>query len=507
MPKAEFSQEGADIKRRFLKIFNEWENEFYDGSKIRKTDKNKTGSGITKGRAHRGLYSLLMSPDDVHLDYIDNRLSKNATVKSMMGGLGGRVQKLTDGGLSPYAVSPTDSLHHRNNHSSYGSTARIQDPNILRKWLQISADNDEIYGEGEGNLAGNSQDSRSHTGARGKPGKRFNPTVAGHGPDGKTELSSHPRGTTDADVAIPRRVYSSGEEMFEAGSDVRQRHKQDLAIGKAADQSRRASINSSLKKGGIILPGEDAFSADAPQATRTAAKNWLSKNRQAMIDAAEAFDPELARKVAQEFEGGSMLALDPLTPAIKQAYKLFKSNKTGALLGAIQDPQVVDRLDQGDVKGAAVTTGKNALTGALIQQGLTSAAKALPSLAPIIKAAGPLVAGAGFFAEGRTDGFVDKAVNVLDRRVNANLPTRNDPETDIGKRSGDWIKRQWDEAGKQKGPVTTTQPATPEQRAKLTAELKAKPQPKPQPREKSTIEHLQNEGKYWGNQILKIFGN
>ena len=450
----DFSQEGADIKRRFLKIYDDWESEFYDGAQVRKTKENPKGSGITKGRAHRGLYSLLMSPDDVHLDYIDNRMSKGATVKSMMGGLGGRVQKLTDGGQSKYAVSPTDSLHHANNHSSYGATARIQDQNILRKWLQISSDQGEIYGEGEGNLVGNSQDSRAHVGHRGKAGKKFNPTLT-HGKDGQTELSSHPRGTTDAETAIKHKVYDSAEEMYEAGSEVRKIHKRDLAVGNAADSTRRASINKSLQKGGIILPGDDAFSSSTPQTTRSTAKAWLKKNKQAMIDAAEAFDPELAKIVARDFDGGGYaLALDPLTPAMKQAYKLLKSNKVGAALGAIQDPRIVDQLEQGDVKGAGITAARNATVGALTQQGLKAAVTAAPKLAPVASVAAPVVAGGAIFAEGRKGSFTDKAVNALDKHVNSKLPTRNDPKTDIGKRFGDF---------------------------------------------------LSNEGKYWGKQLLKMF--
>ena len=449
----EFSKEGADIKRSFLKLYDDWEKNFYDGASIRKTPQNPTGGGITKGRSHRGLYSLLMSPDDVHLDYLDKRLSKGASIKSIMGGLGGRVQKLTEGKQSLFAVSPTDSMHHANNHSSYGATARIQDQSLLKNWLQISADNGVIYGEGAGNLLGNSQETRSHVGHRGKSGKTFNPTLT-HGVDGVTALSSHPRGTTDAGTAIEHRVYSSAEEMFESGADVRKIHAQDLAVGNAADQTRRASINNSLQKAGILLPGDDAFSASAPQSTRTQAKAWLTKNKQAMIDAAEAFDPELARKVVEDFKGATYLSADPLTPALKQAYKLFKNNKVGAALGAIQDPKIVDQVEKGDFRGAGETAFVNGGVGALTQQAVKGVVTAAPRLAPVAGVAAPAVAGAGLFMEGRKGSFTDKAVNALDKHVNSKLPTRNDPNTDLGKRAGDW---------------------------------------------------LANEGKYWGRELLKIF--
>ena len=391
----EFSKEGADLKRRFLQIYDPWEEEFLgpDG-KPRKTPANPQGKGITKGRAHRGLYSLLLSPDDVHLDYIDNRLTKGATVKSMMGGLGGRVQKLTSGATSPYAVSPTDSLHHGNNHSSYGATARIQDQGIMRDWLKISADDGVIYGEGSGNLLGNSQDNRSHVGHRGKPGTRFNPTLT-EGPDGITALSSHPRGTTDADVAIPHRVYSSGQEMFDAGAEVRKTNANDVLIGNAADQTRRTSVIQSATEAGIIKPGDNPFSPDAPQSMRTAVKKFLSKDQDAMRRAAQAFNPELARRIAEN--GGSVNAglLDSAGNAIKNNWK---SELFGTAIGLAADPAQRQNIMDGNVRGLVKHGARDAFIGGvtnnLVKLGISKLPAALAGpAAGVANLAPPVMAG------------------------------------------------------------------------------------------------------------------
>lgn len=410
----EFSQEGADIKRRFLQIYDQWEKDFYDGPKPRQTASNPTGKGITKGRAHRGLYSLLLSPDDVHLDYIDNRLTKGATVKSMMGGLGGRVQKLTEGASSIYSPHPNDSLHHGNNHSSYGATARIQDQNLLRRWLQISADNGETYGEGSGNLKGNSQDVRSHLGNRGKGGKKFNPTHAGVGQDGVTELSSHPRGSTDAETAIEHKRYDSPEEMYEAGSEVRKIHKQDLELGTAADTPRRNFANAALAKEGIIKPGDDAWSADFPLQDIKRVKAELGKRQTLMTQIAEAWDPKLAAEVARQ--------------------RKFHMNGLGGAAGLMMDPDAAKKFAQGDIMGGLQTGGLSFLKGEAVSQAVQRVAPHLGQLftraAPVVKAVSPVGQAVGGYQvanelvkAGTGEGFVKKVQNVQDkdrtRQINA----------------------------------------------------------------------------------------
>lgn len=305
---AEFSKEGAELKRKFLKIYDTWEEGFYDGASIRKTPENPTGKGITKGRANRGLYSFLLSPDDVHLDYIDNRMSKGASVKSMMGGLGGRVQKLTSADQSAYGVIPTDSLHHQNAHNAYGRTARLQDQSKLRDFLRISSDQGVIYGEGAGNLKGTSLDSRSHTGSRGKPGKRFNPTLS-EGPSGKTNLSAHPRGTTDTEIVLPNKQYGSGQEMFDDAASIRQQHKDDLRLGQAADQTRRSKANAILRENGVIADGVDVFSSDTDNESIRKAQKFFKDNEEAMTDVAKSFDSTPAFDLVKQRRAAQALAV------------------------------------------------------------------------------------------------------------------------------------------------------------------------------------------------------
>ena len=286
---AEFSKEGAELKRKFLKMFYEWEKEFYDGGQIRKTPSNPTGKGITKGRAYRGLASFLLSDDKVHMDYVSNRLAKGGSIKSIMGGLGGRVQKRTDGGLSPFAVTPTDQMHHQNPNAAYFEAARENDVDVLTDFLQRSADQGVYYGETDENLKGTSLDARPHTGSRGKGGSKHNPTVAGAGGPGATHLSAHPRNTQDLEGRLPVIKYASGQEMFDAGQFIRDLHSDDIILGQTIDAPRRAKANEILQQNQILPAEVDAFGSGTSEADIAKANKFFQKNPDALTEVAESF--------------------------------------------------------------------------------------------------------------------------------------------------------------------------------------------------------------------------
>ena len=285
---ADYSKEGSKIKEEFRKRYEAWKKEFYDGSQIRKTPSNPKGKGISKGRAERGFRSAMLSDDSVHLDYIATRLGNGSDMKSIMGGLGGRVQKLTQGDLSPYGVDPTDSMHHLSAHSGYEEAMRVQDPEVLQEFLEISNQEGVYYGETELNLKGGSVNPRSHVGHRGKPGKRFNPTVAGAGPDGTAGTSMHPRGDANDPFKLEVKKYKSGREMFDAARPIRDQHARDAAIGLASDQSRRNVIRDSLKG---VVEDPNVFGPNADLKDVKKAQQFLQKNPDVMTQAAEAFKP------------------------------------------------------------------------------------------------------------------------------------------------------------------------------------------------------------------------
>jgi hypothetical protein len=324
-----YDKEGSKLKIEFRKKFDEWAKEFYDGTKIRSTPSNPGAKGITYGRSMRGLQSLIMSPDSVHLDYLDKRLTKGASVKSIMGGLGGRVQKTSQGSTSPYAPLPTDTLHHKNVLDAYDPITK-QKHDVLHDFLIRSEDAGEFYGDSKVNLEGHSTDARSHTGGRGKKGKLFNPTAAGEGADGVSALSMHPRGTADKGVKLPDREYSSGKEMFEEGARIRKIHANDTKIGIASDTPRRAEVNRILQKEGIIKEGVDVYGKGTSADVIAQAKKFFSGRNDLLSQVARHFDPSLAKNVKQLGIGGLIPGVGIFFDGLDAKAKHDKASKPDA---------------------------------------------------------------------------------------------------------------------------------------------------------------------------------
>ena len=333
---AEYSKEGRELKKKFLIEFNKWAAEFYDGSKIRKTPSNPTGKGITQGRAYRGLASFLLSDDKVHMDYVANRFAEGASMKSIMGGLGGRVQKLTDGGLSPYAVTPTDQMHHGNPNAAYFDAARTNDVDVLTDFLIRSAGEGKYYGETAENLKGTSLDARPHTGSRGKGGSKHNPTVEGYGGDGTTILSAHPRNTRDLEGRLPAIQYGSGDEMFDAAQFMRDLHSDDIILGQTIDQPRRDRANQILQQNEILPADVDAFGAQTSDEQIAKANKFFKDNPDALTDVASSFQLPTnqadfeADLRARGFKGQ---VPDLNNPAVKRASKSTGLSNAAKLLG------------------------------------------------------------------------------------------------------------------------------------------------------------------------------
>ena len=313
-----YSKEGEAIKDRFVNDFDEWFSGFFgSGEKPLKTPTNPEGKGITKGAANRAMNSFISSPDEVHLDYVDNRMTKGASVKSIVGGLRGRVQGLSQGKLSPYGVTPTDELHHGLNLSSYGPALRRQNGIIRLEFFEEAAQHGDEFGDSARNLGGSSLDPRAHTGSRGGAAKGT-AVKAGYGMEGEQALSAHRRGTKDPLALDPNKQYTSGAEMYAEAAPMIEQQKIDLEVGKAADAPRRQFINKTLVTEGVIPKDVDVFAADANPESIAKAKKFLTEREDIMVGAAKVFDPKEARKLIKTLAGASLI-VGPLGTAADAA--------------------------------------------------------------------------------------------------------------------------------------------------------------------------------------------
>ena len=136
----------------------------------------------------------------------------------------------------------------------------------------------------------------------------------------------------------------------------------------------------------------------------------------------------------------TLKSIDPITAATVTAVQGVRKNPLGSTLGgvagAIADPEAVASALEGDYKGAAA----NIAGGTLIGAGTQGIVKASPLI--IQKGASkltPVLAGASIFAEGREGSATNRIVN---KAAEFTPGLKANPDTDIGKRAGDWISTQ-----------------------------------------------------------------
>jgi hypothetical protein len=355
---ADYSKEGEAVKDRFIKEYDSWSSSFYgSGEKPLKTPSNPKGAGITKGAATRAANSLVGSTDDLNatnsrlgsnLDYVDNRMSQGASMKSIMGGLRGRVQKATSGSDgAALAVTPYDAMHHKNPLGTYGPALRMQNGVVRLDFLERAAEQGFYFSETDFNLKGHSLDPRSHDASVGGASKQSYARNFGERP--VRELSSHPRGTGDS-LILPQKEYSSGKEMFDEALPILQQNAQDVEIGKASDAPRRKFLNDVLVNEGQIPEGVDIFSADADPDSIKNAQNFLRKRPDLLKGAASVWDPKEARALIKKLSAASLIGVGMLGTAADAAETTLRTK----VATETKDP--ADAL-QAAISAAAGTVG------------------------------------------------------------------------------------------------------------------------------------------------------
>jgi len=154
----------------------------------------------------------------------------------------------------------------------------------------------------------------------------------------------------------------------------------------------------------------------------------VNKNRRKILDRVE-LDFGLGHR--------TLKSMDPFTAAAGTAIQGIKNNPLGSAFGAfgsaISDPEAIADALEGDYKGATENVIGGALTGAGAQAALRAAPAAIQSTATKVM---PVVAGAALFAEGRDGSATNR---IIDKAAEFTPGLKADPETDIGRRAGNWI--------------------------------------------------------------------
>lgn len=124
---------------------------------------------------------------------------------------------------------------------------------------------------------------------------------------------------------------------------------------------------------------------------------------------------------------------------------------TGGLGWSFLAPEVAEKTKEGDYKGAGIAFGRDVGAGMAVEQLLklagkgamhyapTTAIKAAPYVMGTLGSVVPTLLGAGIFSQGRDDSLLDQATRAIPDVKVGNFEISNNPETDIGKRSLDFL--------------------------------------------------------------------
>jgi hypothetical protein len=137
-------------------------------------------------------------------------------------------------------------------------------------------------------------------------------------------------------------------------------------------------------------------------------------------------------------------SMDPLTLAIRsipEALKGINNNRKGAAIGGVSaslaDPDAIADAMEGNYRGAAENVTAGVFGGAALQNILKVMPAGIQSLAGKVT---PVLTGAQLFAEGRDGSATQRIVN---KAADFTPGLKADPETDIGKRAGDFLVNQF----------------------------------------------------------------
>ena len=136
------------------------------------------------------------------------------------------------------------------------------------------------------------------------------------------------------------------------------------------------------------------------------------------------------------------------------AAKFLSDNWRGGVVGAgasLLNPEVANRAREDDYIGATKEFGKDVAIGGLTEAGLKGLGglgmkfapgftqAAAPYVGTTLGVVGPGVVGAGIFSQGRDDSLTNVVVDKAAKYVPG---LKADPDTDIGKRAGDFLANQ-----------------------------------------------------------------
>lgn len=388
--------EGSDLRIRGAKLVQQ----FID-QKISDKANGVPIKGNEPKMALRGLRSLMLTPER-YSELLEKAMSEGWTGEQLKGALRGKMETEFP---KTQRVLNTDRIHHASAPDMWtqviNRAMKAGRPELVIDAVDQANKEGLKLGDTHESTAGASFDERAHTGARPKqsndPKKYVAPNE--HGVDGQKEFSAHPRGTkADGQLVITDKSYDTSQDLLDDARPKIELANQDTQRGIKADQTRRNFINSNAVQQGWIPKGTDVFGKNVTAEHVKAVRDGFAKNLDLTIGAAKSFDP-----------------------------KAFFSSGLGFAAGAVLEPEAIDKITKGDLKGGGRQLLESGLKGEVISRvigkGLQIAGPKLGVISQALSAYSPLATVAAGTATANTvlktatgDGYVDTFKKVQDKK-------------------------------------------------------------------------------------------
>lgn len=399
--------------------------------------------------ALRGLRSFLLSEDKLFADLLEQFESGKRTPFKLAEGIRQRTEKI---GQSEVIIH-SDTIHHPE-PLELGDGLVEMEPKELSDFLTEQYETKgKTYGDSRESVRGQSYTTRGHLNQATNPRGRYKATNEFSEP-GLTEVSAHPRGPNDPLMKSPDVKPTTRAEAKAFVETIEPLTQESVALGSYADKDVRALANKKVAERGIIKPGDTLYRSDLPDETLKLAQDSLN-NLADEKDLAKAFKTPRSIRIENGVVRFNML--DPFTSALQPLIK----NPVGSVMGALfegYNKETIQKVEQGDVKGAGTDIATGAVGGAVLEAGIKKAG--LQGVAS--KTVAPL-AGASLFAEGRPGSTTDYVVNKYGPKVgmNQNRPswgteigemnTQKPPIVQAAEDGIDYVSNELEYLGKQIG--------------------------------------------------------
>tara|TARA_B100001250_G_C19778264_1_gene780624 strand:- start:169 stop:1875 length:1707 start_codon:yes stop_codon:yes gene_type:complete len=290
------------------------------------------------------------------------------------------------------------------------------------------------------------------------PGPRFDPQTGKPIPGMESPFVLGPKSNPDfAKAARARFPETSMQEVVPARfAAERTKQRMDFLkkiFGDELPVDKELNLNPGVYKR-VVQKGFLPYAHDLAKAQKLTKYNMAKAGLKNFIDRNYMSDDFMAGSLGlnqlRDFSDNSYFSLDPVT----MGGQVLKNNWRGGVVGAgasLLNPEVANRAKEDDYIGATKEFGKDVAIGGLTEAslkglgglgmkfapGFTKAAA--PYVGTTLGVVGPGVVGAGIFSQGRDDSLTNV---VVDKAANYVPGLKADPDTDIGKRAGDFLANQ-----------------------------------------------------------------